>query len=250
MNENALSQKWAFCYGNDPRGTSGLVRRYSGDRWGSFDVTQTDHTFGASVTTYVCVDITDGTLDFSTSNTNFNDTTNFKRVEVVVSGASSIDPDDVVDYRGGPTGVHGSGGGAGGGGGTWGSITGTLSSQTDLQTALDAKAQDRRTVTAVTPSGGTATIDVSLGDYFTLAPTANITSLVFSNLPGSGKGASLWIRFTQDSTPRTVAWPASFKWEGGVAGAVSTGSGAKDVIAITTVDNGTTWDITLSKARA
>lgn len=30
--------------------------------------------------------------------------------------------------------------GAGGGGGTWGSITGTLSSQTDLQSALDAKA--------------------------------------------------------------------------------------------------------------
>lgn len=29
--------------------------------------------------------------------------------------------------------------GGGGGGGTWGSITGTLSSQTDLQTALDAK---------------------------------------------------------------------------------------------------------------
>ena len=29
--------------------------------------------------------------------------------------------------------------GSGGGGGTWGSITGTLSSQTDLQTALDGK---------------------------------------------------------------------------------------------------------------
>ena len=30
-------------------------------------------------------------------------------------------------------------GAGGGGGGTWGSITGTLSNQTDLQTALDAK---------------------------------------------------------------------------------------------------------------
>ena len=29
--------------------------------------------------------------------------------------------------------------GGGGGGGTWGSITGTLSAQTDLQSALDAK---------------------------------------------------------------------------------------------------------------
>jgi hypothetical protein len=36
----------------------------------------------------------------------------------------------------------GQSGGSGGGGGTWGSITGTLSSQTDLQTALDAKVGD------------------------------------------------------------------------------------------------------------
>lgn len=34
------------------------------------------------------------------------------------------------------------GGGGGGGGGTWGSITGTLSDQTDLQSALDGKADD------------------------------------------------------------------------------------------------------------
>lgn len=109
---------------------------------------------------------------------------------------------------------------------------------------------DRSTVTAVTPSAGTATFDYSLGDYFTLAPTANVTTLAFSNLPGSGHGASLMIRFTQDSSPRTVAWPASFKWAGGVVPAVSTGSGAVDVLAITTFDNGTTWRATLAKAWA
>lgn len=228
MNENAISQKWTYCYAIDPRGTTGLTRRYSGDRWGGFDVSQTDHTFGASATTYVSVDVTDGTLDFSTSSTNFDDDTNFKRVEVVVSGASAIDPADVDDYRGGPGGVHGGAGGTGGGGG----------------------GAARNTVTALTVSAGVVDIDYSLGDYFTLAPTANVTSITFSNLPGSGKGASLWIRFTQDSTPRTVAWPASFKWEGGAAGSVSTGSGAKDVIAITTTDNGTAWDVTLSKARS
>lgn len=37
--------------------------------------------------------------------------------------------------------------GGGGGGGTWGSITGTLSNQTDLQTALDAKAASSHTHT-------------------------------------------------------------------------------------------------------
>lgn len=108
----------------------------------------------------------------------------------------------------------------------------------------------KNAVNAITPAAGVATIDCALGDYFTLAPTANVTSIVFTNLPGSGKGATKMIRFTQDTTPRTVAWPASFKWAGGVAGTVSTGSGAIDVLAITTFDNGTTWDATLAKAFA
>ena len=105
-------------------------------------------------------------------------------------------------------------------------------------------------VTAVTPVAGVATIDLSLGDYFTIALTANITSILFTSLPGSGKGATKMVRFTQDTTPRTVAWPASFRWAGGVAGAVSTGSGAIDLLAITTLNNGTNWNATLSKAFA
>ena len=105
-------------------------------------------------------------------------------------------------------------------------------------------------VNVVTPAAGVATIDLSLGDYFTIALTANITSIVFTNLPGSGKGASKMIRFTQDTTPRTVAWPASFRWAGGVAGAVSTGSGAVDLLSITTLNNGTNWNATLAKAFA
>jgi hypothetical protein len=105
------------------------------------------------------------------------------------------------------------------------------------------------TVTALATSG-TVNIDCSLGDYFTLALAGNVTSITFTNLPGSGKGASKWIRITQDSTPRTVAWPASFKWAGGVAGAVSTGSGVIDHLAITTVNNGTAWNATLAKAFA
>lgn len=105
-------------------------------------------------------------------------------------------------------------------------------------------------VTALTISSGVVNIDCSLGDYFTLALNANVTSITFSNLPGAGKGASKMIRITQDSTPRTVAWPASFRWDGNGAQSVSTGSGAVDVLAITTLDNGTKWDATLSKGRA
>ena len=109
-------------------------------------------------------------------------------------------------------------------------------------------ASDRSTVTALSISSGVVDIDCALGDYFTLALNANVTSITFSNLPASG--ASLMIRITQDSTPRTVAWPASFKWAGGSAGAVSTGSGAVDLLAITTLNAGTAWNATLAKALA
>lgn len=107
----------------------------------------------------------------------------------------------------------------------------------------------RSTVSALATSGSVA-IDYALGDYFTLALAGNVTTFTFSNLPGAGNGATLMVRITQDSTPRTVGWPASFKWAGGTPGAVSTGSGAVDLLAITTFDNGTTWDATLAKAFA
>ena len=108
---------------------------------------------------------------------------------------------------------------------------------------------DRSTVSA-TATSGTVTVDYALGDYFTLGLTGNVTAWSFTNMPGSGKGASLMIRITQDSTPRTVAWPASFRWAGGAVPTVSTASGAVDVLAITTFDNGTTWRATLAKAFA
>jgi hypothetical protein len=105
-------------------------------------------------------------------------------------------------------------------------------------------------VTAATSNSGVLTIDCATGDYFTHALDENVTSWSFTNLPGSGKGATKMIRFTQDSTPRTVAWPASFRWAGGTDGVISTGSGAIDVLAITTFDNGTTWIATLNNAFA
>lgn len=103
-------------------------------------------------------------------------------------------------------------------------------------------------VTALTSSAGVVTIDLSLGKYFTLALTENVTSVLFTNLPGSGFADTIMLRITQGATARTLAWPASFRWEGS-APSVSTASGAVDVLALTTFDNGTKWDATLSKGR-
>jgi hypothetical protein len=90
-------------------------------------------------------------------------------------------------------------------------------------------------------------VDCSLGDYFTLALNANVTGWTLTNVP---PGCSLMIEITQDSTPRTVAWPTGTTWAGGSAGAVSTASGAIDVLALTSFDTGSSFRATLAKAFA
>jgi hypothetical protein len=126
----------------------------------------------------------------------------------------------------------------------------TITAWESQRASADQVAARNDAASALSNSSGTVTVDCSLGDYFTLALDANVTTLAFSNLPGSGRGASKLIRITQDSTPRTVAWPASFRWAGGTPGAVSIGGGVVDLLAVTTHDNGTTWLATLANAFA
>lgn len=104
---------------------------------------------------------------------------------------------------------------------------------------------DRSTVTSVSSSSGVVTLDYDLGDYFTLALAENVTSWVIDNPPGSGKGFTLMVQITQDSTPRTVAKPGTTA--GGAALDVSTGSGDIDVLAITSFNNGTTLRSSIGK---
>jgi hypothetical protein len=107
-------------------------------------------------------------------------------------------------------------------------------------------AGSRDSVTALAISSGVVDIDCDDGDYFVLDLTENVSSITFSNLPAPGRGRSLMIEITQDSTARTVAWPASFTAAGGTLGSVSTSGGAVDLLAITTFDGGTTWRATLA----
>lgn len=106
-------------------------------------------------------------------------------------------------------------------------------------------ASDRSATSAVSSSSGVVTLDYSLGDYFTLTLTENVTSWVISNAPGSGHGFTLMVQITQDSTPRTVAKPGTTA--GGVALDVSTGSGDIDILAITSFNNGTTLRSSIAK---
>lgn len=77
-------------------------------------------------------------------------------------------------------------------------------------------------------SGGTTAWNMASGQVATVtAVTGNTTFGAPTNLQ---VGASYVLKFTQDSTPRTITWNAVFLWDAGVAPVLSTVSGAIDVI--------------------
>lgn len=118
----------------------------------------------------------------------------------------------------------------GGGGGTWGSITGTLSDQTDLQTALNLKADTSSLATVATTGAysdlsGTPTIpaqfnpiagtDLAIsGTYpdqtFSVGTTAPITSQLVFNTDYSDLGLKTWTPVGSPSINTTI-----YKFGGG-----------------------------------
>ena len=85
------------------------------------------------------------------------------------------------------------------------------------------------TPTVVLTYGTTTTVNCALSNAFRVVFGAgNITTLTMSN-PSDGQ--SLSIRFKQDATgSRTIAWPASFRWNGGLAPVLSTAANAIDML--------------------
>jgi hypothetical protein len=85
----------------------------------------------------------------------------------------------------------------------------------------------RSNSTAVTSSGNSTAFDFSANNDFTAALTENTTFANPSNLVAGQKGR---IAITQGATARTVAFGSYWKFEGGTAPSVSTGSGAIDIL--------------------
>lgn len=99
-----------------------------------------------------------------------------------------------------------------------------------------------RPVTALTISVGVVDIDLSLGQNFTLALTADVTSVTFSNLPGSGFVPEVELEITQDATGgHGFTLPASFHALGGSDTAIASAANSTTVLSAKSFDNGTTW---------
>lgn len=97
------------------------------------------------------------------------------------------------------------------------------------------------TYAAVSSSSGSLTIDCETGNVFALALSENVTSTTFSNPPASGTAYGFTLKVTQDSTARTITWPASVDWAAATAPTLSAGSGDVDVFVFFTHDGGTQW---------
>ena len=89
-------------------------------------------------------------------------------------------------------------------------------------------------VVAATSSSGTLTLNAAEGGYFTVALSENITTWTINNLP-AGRATVITVRFTQDSTDRTVVSTintVAAKTAGGGGWTMTTGSGAIDVVTV------------------
>lgn len=92
----------------------------------------------------------------------------------------------------------------------------------------------------IAASGSALTVNYANGAVQDITLTANCTITLSS--PPSGSSQSLTLFLRQDATGgRTVTWPASVHWIGGVAPVLHSGASTYDVITLFTLDGGTTW---------
>jgi len=94
--------------------------------------------------------------------------------------------------------------------------------------------------TSVTSAAGAATISCRDGNVFSHTLTEDVT-YTFSNAPASGRAFGFTLKVVQDSTARTITWPASVDWPRAVTPTLSTGPGEVDVFVFYTADGGTTF---------
>ena len=95
---------------------------------------------------------------------------------------------------------------------------------------------------AVTSSAGTATLDCSSGNVFSIT-LAEATTFAFSNVPSSGAAYGFTLEIKQDALASgyAVTFPASLNWPEGVAPALSASANAVDIVTLYTRDGGATW---------
>ena len=174
-------------YGWDPDTTGGLTLGYLGGMWGGFTIADDVLTLTDDDDNYVVVARATGVISVSTSSTNWNNPDDYARVWLLeAAGGEIVTPFAEGDYRGGPGGVHGQGGGGVGPGGV---VPSPLIVETTSSRAFDPS--DAQSYVRFTASGAkTGTFNVS--DGFDEPQEYHITNRGASgNLTLSGTGITL-----------------------------------------------------------
>ncbi len=97
INENFESVGPASLYGRRAPATTGLTWAYWGGQFNGNTIANGTVALTASNTNYVVAARSDGAVTASTSNTNWNDATNYVRLQSIVAGASTIT--SYIDFR-------------------------------------------------------------------------------------------------------------------------------------------------------
>ena len=95
-------------------------------------------------------------------------------------------------------------------------------------------------ITTITSSSNAATLDQDTATNFVHDLTENVT-YTFTNGGVAGTVRSFTLKIIQDSSARTITWPASVDWAGGTAPTLSTGNNDVDVFVFITYDGGSTY---------
>jgi hypothetical protein len=185
INDNFDAASPAMNYGRRASTTSGLTWGYYGGRWGGFSISNGTTTLTDNATTYMVVTIASGAVSFSTSNTNWNNTSTYARAYKLVAASGVV---TYEDHRAGQYGTVAGGAGATFTGGTLTSPinyapTDTIASATT--TDIGASDSNYISITGTTTITGLGTIAAGALRYVTFAGaltfTHNATSLI---LPG------------------------------------------------------------------
>jgi hypothetical protein len=106
----------------------------------------------------------------------------------------------------------------------------------DIELAAGARLTEDQTAM------GASEVDWALGNLFTRTLANGANTLTFVNPPTSGKFQAITLELKQGiSGNSTVTWPATVRWQDGVAPTLSTSSSKKDVLVFYTYDAGSNY---------
>jgi hypothetical protein len=93
---------------------------------------------------------------------------------------------------------------------------------------------------SATLSGTSTTINLATATNFVHNLIGN-TTYTFINPAATGNASAFTLKIRQDSSARTITWPASVDWAGGTAPTLTSQTFGTDVFVFYTIDGGTTY---------